>query len=183
MNFTKNQIKDFSGDIMDYSYFYNSKNFDGSGNEEYAGDSSSFLDKIFDFVKNLWGEYVDGKNSVKYQGNVDNNKNTGNSTSGNNTTDDSRDDIKNNSTDSNGDSDVGDSLDKSYSHSNRNSPGESESNVGDVSSGSGSTSSHEVHELEKSNVSKDISDVNYLIWIVLVIIAVFVLLAIGYKKK
>lgn len=183
MNFTKNQIKDFSGDIMDYSYFYNSKNFDGSGNEEYAGDSSSFLDKIFDFVKNLWDEYVDGKNSVKYQGNVDNNKNTGNSTSGDNTTDDSRDDIKNNSTDSNGDSDVGESLDKSYSHSNRNSPSESESNVEDASSGSGSTSSPEVHELEKSNVSKDISDDNYLIWIVLVIIVVFALLAIGYKKK
>ena len=76
MNFTKNQIKDFTGDIMDYSYFYNSKNFDGSANEEYTGDSTSFLDKIFDFVKNLWDEYVKGKNSVKDPNNVDTNKNT-----------------------------------------------------------------------------------------------------------
>lgn len=59
---------------MDYSYFYNSKNFDGSANEEYTGDSTSFLDKIFDFVKNLWDEYVKGKNSVKDPNNVDTNK-------------------------------------------------------------------------------------------------------------
>lgn len=183
MNFTKNQIKDFTGDIMDYSYFYNSKNFDGSANEEYTGDSTSFLDKIFDFVKNLWDEYVKGKNSVKDPNNVDTNKNTTSSGSDvADNTDDSRDDIKSNSTDSSGDSDVGDSLDKSH-YSAKNSLSESESNVEDASSGSGSTSSPEVHELEKSNVSKDISDDNYLIWIVLVIILVFALLAIGYKKK
>ena len=112
MNFTKNQIKDFTGDIMDYSYFYNSKNFDGSANEEYTGDSTSFLDKIFDFVKNLWDEYVKGKNSVKDPNNVDTNKNTTSSGSDvADNTDDSRDDIKSNSTDSSGDSDVGDSLD------------------------------------------------------------------------
>lgn len=184
MNFTKNQIKDFTGDIMDYSYFYNSKNFDGSGNEEYTGDSTSFLDKIFDFVKNLWDEYVKGKNSVKNPSNVDTNKNTTNSSSDvADNTDDSRDDIKSNSTDSSGDSDVGNSLDKSH-YSAKNSHSVSESNVGDSSSSlSGDSSSPEVHELEKSNVSKDISDDNYLIWIVLVIIVVFALLAIGYKKR
>lgn len=131
MNFTKNQIKDFTGDIMDYSYFYNSKNFDGSANEEYTGDSTSFLDKIFDFVKNLWDEYVKGKNSVKDPNNVDTNKNTTSSGSDvADNTDDSRDDIKSNSTDSSGDSDVGDSLDKSH-YSAKNSLSESESNVGD----------------------------------------------------
>lgn len=129
MNFTKNQIKDFTGDIMDYSYFYNSKNFDGSANEEYTGDSTSFLDKIFDFVKNLWDEYVKGKNSVKDPNNVDTNKNTTSSGSDvADNTDDSRDDIKSNSTDSSGDSDVGDSLDKSH-YSAKNSLSESESNV------------------------------------------------------
>lgn len=134
MNFTKNQIKDFTGDIMDYSYFYNSKNFDGSANEEYTGDSTSFLDKIFDFVKNLWDEYVKGKNSVKDPNNVDTNKNTTSSGSDvADNTDDSRDDIKSNSTDSSGDSDVGDSLDKSH-YSAKNSLSESESNVGDSSS-------------------------------------------------
>lgn len=184
MNFTKNQIKDFTGDIMDYSYFYNSKNFDGSANEEYTGDSTSFLDKIFDFVKNLWDEYVKGKNSVKDPNNVDTNKNTTSSGSDvADNTDDSRDDIKSNSTDSNGDSDVGDSLDKSH-YSAKNSLSESESNVGDSSSGlSSDSSSPEVHELEKSNVSKDIADDNYLIWIVLVIVVIFALLAIGYNKR
>ncbi len=184
MNFTKNQIKDFTGDIMDYSYFYNSKNFDGSANEEYTGDSTSFLDKIFDFVKNLWDEYVKGKNSVKDPNNVDTNKNTTSSGSDvADNTDDSRDDIKSNSTDSSGDSDVGDSLDKSH-YSAKNSLSESESNVGDSSSGlSSDSSSPEVHELEKSNVSKDIADGNYLIWIVLVIVVIFALLAIGYKKR
>lgn len=184
MNFTKNQIKDFTGDIMDYSYFYNSKNFDGSANEEYTGDSTSFLDKIFDFVKNLWDEYVKGKNSVKDPNNVDTNKNTTSSGSDvADNTDDSRDDIKSNSTDSSGDSDVGDSLDKSH-YSAKNSLSESESNVGDSSSGlSSDSSSPEVHELEKSNVSKDISDDNYLIWIVLVIVVIFALLAIGYNKR
>lgn len=149
MNFTKNQIKDFTGDIMDYSYFYNSKNFDGSANEEYTGDSTSFLDKIFDFVKNLWDEYVKGKNSVKDPNNVDTNKNTTSSGSDvADNTDDSRDDIKSNSTDSSGDSDVGDSLDKSH-YSAKNSLSESESNVGDSSSGlSSDSSSPEVHELE-----------------------------------
>ena len=141
MNFTKNQIKDFTGDIMDYSYFYNSKNFDGSANEEYTGDSTSFLDKIFDFVKNLWDEYVKGKNSVKDPNNVDTNKNTTSSGSDvADNTDDSRDDIKSNSTDSSGDSDVGDSLDKSH-YSAKNSLSESESNVGDSSSGLSSDSS------------------------------------------
>ena len=184
MNFTKNQIKDFTGDIMDYSYFYNSKNFDGSANEEYTGDSTSFLDKIFDFVKNLWDEYVKGKNSVKDPNNVDTNKNTTSSGSDvADNTDDSRDDIKSNSTDSSGDSDVGDSLDKSH-YSAKNSHSVSESNVGDSSSSlSGDSSSPEVHELEKSNVSKDISDDNYLIWIVLVIVVIFALLAIGYNKR
>lgn len=184
MNFTKNQIKDFTGDIMDYSYFYNSKNFDGSANEEYTGDSTSFLDKIFDFVKNLWDEYVKGKNSVKDPNNVDTNKNTTSSGSDvADNTDDSRDDIKSNSTDSSGDSDVGDSLDKSH-YSAKNSLSESESNVGDSSSGlSSDSSSPEVHELEKSNVSKDIADDNYLIWIVLVIVVIFALLAIGYTKR
>lgn len=184
MNFTKNQIKDFTGDIMDYSYFYNSKNFDGSANEEYTGDSTSFLDKIFDFVKNLWDEYVKGKNSVKDPNNVDTNKNTTSSGSDvADNTDDSRDDIKSNSTDSSGDSDVGDSLDKSH-YSAKNSLSESESNVGDSSSGlSSDSSSPEVHELEKSNVSKDIADGNYLIWIVLVIVVIFALLAIGYNKR
>lgn len=184
MNFTKNQIKDFTGDIMDYSYFYNSKNFDGSVNEEYTGDSTSFLDKIFDFVKNLWDEYVKGKNSVKDPNNVDTNKNTTSSGSDvADNTDDSRDDIKSNSTDSSGDSDVGDSLDKSH-YSAKNSLSESESNVGDSSSGlSSDSSSPEVHELEKSNVSKDIADDNYLIWIVLVIVVIFALLAIGYNKR
>lgn len=184
MNFTKNQIKDFTGDIMDYSYFYNSKNFDGSANEEYTGDSISFLDKIFDFVKNLWDEYVKGKNSVKDPNNVDTNKNTTSSGSDvADNTDDSRDDIKSNSTDSSGDSDVGDSLDKSH-YSAKNSLSESESNVGDSSSGlSSDSSSPEVHELEKSNVSKDIADDNYLIWIVLVIVVIFALLAIGYNKR
>lgn len=184
MNFTKNQIKDFTGDIMDYSYFYNSKNFDGSANEEYTGDSTSFLDKIFDFVKNLWDEYVKGKNSVKDPNNVDTNKNTTNSGSDvADNTDDSRDDIKSNSTDSSGDSDVGDSLDKSH-YSAKNSLSESELNVGDSSSGlSSDSSSPEVHELEKSNVSKDIADDNYLIWIVLVIVVIFALLAIGYNKR
>lgn len=130
MNFTKNQIKDFTGDIMDYSYFYNSKNFDGSANEEYTGDSTSFLDKIFDFVKNLWDEYVKGKNSVKDPNNVDTNKNTTSSGSDvADNTDDSRDDIKSNSTDSSGDSDVGDSLDKSH-YSAKNSLSESESKCG-----------------------------------------------------
>lgn len=184
MNFTKNQIKDFTGDIMDYSYLYNSKNFDGSANEEYTGDSTSFLDKIFDFVKNLWDEYVKGKNSVKDPNNVDTNKNTTSSGSDvADNTDDSRDDIKSNSTDSSGDSDVGDSLDKSH-YSAKNSLSESESNVGDSSSGlSSDSSSPEVHELEKSNVSKDIADDNYLIWIVLVIVVIFALLAIGYNKR
>lgn len=184
MNFTKNQIKDFTGDIMDYSYFYNSKNFDGSANEEYTGDSTSFLDKIFDFVKNLWDEYVKGKNSVKDPNNVDTNKNTTSSGSDvADNTDDSRDDIKSNSTDSSGDSDVGDSLDKSH-YSAKNSLSESESNVGDSSSGlSSDSSSPEVHELEKSNVSKDIADDNYLIWIVLVSVVIFALLAIGYNKR
>lgn len=184
MNFTKNQIKDFTGDIMDYSYFYNSKNFDGSANEEYTGDSTSFLDKIFDFVKNLWDEYVKGKNSVKDPNNVDTNKNTTSSGSDvADNTDDSRDDIKSNSTDSSGDSDVGDSLDKSH-YSAKNSLSESESNVGDSSSSSsGDSSSPEVHEIEKSNVSKDIADDNYFIWIVLVIVVIFALLAIGYKKR
>ncbi|WP_400258571.1 adhesin [Methanobrevibacter smithii] len=184
MNFTKNQIKDFTGDIMDYSYFYNSKNFDGSANEEYTGDSTSFLDKIFDFVKNLWDEYVKGKNSVKDPNNVNTNKNTTSSGSDvADNTDDSRDDIKSNSTDSSGDSDVGDSLDKSH-YSAKNSLSESESNVGDSSSGlSSDSSSPEVHELEKSNVSKDIADGNYLIWIVLVIVVIFALLAIGYNKR
>lgn len=184
MNFTKNQIKDFTGNIMDYSYFYNSKNFDGSANEEYTGDSTSFLDKIFDFVKNLWDEYVKGKNSVKDPNNVDTNKNTTSSGSDvADNTDDSRDDIKSNSTDSSGDSDVGDSLDKSH-YSAKNSLSESESNVGDSSSGlSSDSSSPEVHELEKSNVSKDIADDNYLIWIVLVIVVIFALLAIGYNKR
>lgn len=184
MNFTKNQIKDFTGDIMDYSYFYNSKNFDGSANEEYTRDSTSFLDKIFDFVKNLWDEYVKGKNSVKDPNNVDTNKNTTSSGSDvADNTDDSRDDIKSNSTDSSGDSDVGDSLDKSH-YSAKNSLSESESNVGDSSSGlSSDSSSPEVHELEKSNVSKDIADDNYLIWIVLVIVVIFALLAIGYNKR
>lgn len=184
MNFTKNQIKDFTGDIMDYSYFYNSKNFDGSANEEYTGDSTSFLDKIFDFVKNLWDEYVKGKNSVKDPNNVDTNKNTTSSGSDvADNTDDSRDDIKSNSTDSSGDSDVGDSLDKSH-YSAKNSLSESESNVGDSSSGlSSDSSSPGVHELEKSNVSKDIADDNYLIWIVLVIVVIFALLAIGYNKR
>lgn len=184
MNFTKNQIKDFTGDIMDYSYFYNSKNFDGSANEEYTGDSTSFLDKIFDFVKNLWDEYVKGKNSVKDPNNVDTNKNTTSSGSDvADNTDDSRDDIKSNSTDSSGDSDVGDSLDKSH-YSAKNSLSESESNVGDSSSGlSSDSSSPEVHEIEKSNVSKDIADDNYFIWIVLVIVVIFALLAIGYKKR
>lgn len=184
MNFTKNQIKDFTGDIMDYSYFYNSKNFDGSANEEYTGDSTSFLDKIFDFVKNLWDEYVKGKNSVKDPNNVDTNKNTTSSGSDvADNTDDSRDDIKSNSTDSSGDSDVGDSLDKSH-YSAKNSLSESESNVGDSSSGlSSDSSSPEVHELEKSNVSKDIADDNYLIWIVLVIVVIFALLAIEYNKR
>ncbi len=184
MNFTKNQIKDFTGDIMDYSYFYNSKNFDGSANEEYTGDSTSFLDKIFDFVKNLWDEYVKGKNSVKDPNNVDTNKNTTSSGSDvADNTDDSRDDIKSNSTDFSGDSDVGDSLDKSH-YSAKNSLSESESNVGDSSSGlSSDSSSPEVHELEKSNVSKDIADDNYLIWIVLVIVVIFALLAIGYNKR
>ena len=184
MNFTKNQIKDFTGDIMDYSYFYNSKNFDGSANEEYTGDSTLFLDKIFDFVKNLWDEYVKGKNSVKDPNNVDTNKNTTSSGSDvADNTDDSRDDIKSNSTDSSGDSDVGDSLDKSH-YSAKNSLSESESNVGDSSSGlSSDSSSPEVHELEKSNVSKDIADDNYLIWIVLVIVVIFALLAIGYNKR
>ena len=184
MNFTKNQIKDFTGDIMDYSYFYNSKNFDGSANEEYTGDSTSFLDKIFDFVKNLWDKYVKGKNSVKDPNNVDTNKNTTSSGSDvADNTDDSRDDIKSNSTDSSGDSDVGDSLDKSH-YSAKNSLSESESNVGDSSSGlSSDSSSPEVHELEKSNVSKDIADDNYLIWIVLVIVVIFALLAIGYNKR
>lgn len=184
MNFTKNQIKDFTGDIMDYSYFYNSKNFDGSANEEYTGDSTSFLDKIFDFVKNLWDEYVKGKNSVKDPNNVDTNKNTTSSGSDvADNTDDSREDIKSNSTDSSGDSDVGDSLDKSH-YSAKNSLSESESNVGDSSSGlSSDSSSPEVHELEKSNVSKDIADDNYLIWIVLVIVVIFALLAIGYTKR
>ena len=184
MNFTKNQIKDFTGDIMDYSYFYNSKNFDGSGNEEYAGDSTSFLDKIFDFVKNLWDEYVRGKNSVKDPSNVDANKNTSNSTSGvTNSTDGSRDDIRSNSTDFSGDSDVGDSLDKSH-YSAKNNPSASESSAEDSSSGlSSDSSSPEVHELEKSNVSKDIADDNYLIWIVLVIVVIFALLTIGYKKR
>lgn len=184
MNFTKNQIKDFTGDIMDYSYFYNSKNFDGSGNEEYTGDSTSFLDKIFDFVKNLWDEHVKGKNSVKNPSNVDTNKNTTNSSSDvADNTDDSRDDIKSNSTDSSGDSDVGNSLDKSH-YSAKNSHSVSESNVGDSSSSlSGDSSSPEVHELEKSNVSKDIADDNYLIWIVLVIVVIFALLAIGYNKR
>ena len=184
MNFTKNQIKDFTGDIMDYSYFYNSKNFDGSANEEYTGDSTSFLDKIFDFVKNLWDEYVKGKNSVKDPNNVDTNKNTTSSGSDvADNTDDPRDDIKSNSTDSSGDSDVGDSLDKSH-YSAKNSLSESESNVGDSSSGlSSDSSSPEVHKLEKSNVSKDIADDNYLIWIVLVIVVIFALLAIGYNKR
>lgn len=184
MNFTKNQIKDFTGDIMDYSYFYNSKNFDGSANEEYTGNSTSFLDKIFDFVKNLWDEYVKGKNSVKDPNNVDTNKNTTSSGSDvADNTDDSRDDIKSNSTDSSGDSDVGNSLDKSH-YSAKNSHSVSESNVGDSSSSlSGDSSSPEVHELEKSNVSKDIADDNYLIWIVLVIVVIFALLAIGYNKR
>ena len=184
MNFTKNQIKDFTGDIMDYSYFYNSKNFDGSANEEYTGDSTSFLDKIFDFVNNLWYEYPNGKNSVKHPNNLHTKKNTTSSGSDvADNTDDSRDDIKSNSTDSSGDSDVGDSLDKSH-YSAKNSLSESESNVGDSSSGlSSDSSSPEVHELEKSNVSKDIADDNYLIWIVLVIVVIFALLAIGYNKR
>ncbi len=56
--------------------------------------------------------------------------------------------------------------------------------MGDSSSGlSSDSSSPEVHELEKSNVSKDIADDNYLIWIVLVIVVIFALLAIGYNKR
>ena len=58
------------------------------------------------------------------------------------------------------------------------------SSAGGSSSGlSSDSSSPEIHELEKSNVSKDIADDNYLIWIVLVIVVIFALLTIGYKKR
>lgn len=81
MNFTDNEIKDFTGNIEDYIYLYNSKNFNGSDNKKYTGESSSFIDKIFDFIKDLWDDFFKGKDSIKDPTKVDDNKNISNSTS------------------------------------------------------------------------------------------------------
>lgn len=105
MNFTDNEIKDFTGNIEDYIYLYNSKNFNGSDNKKYTGESSSFIDKIFDFIKDLWDDFFKGKDSIKDPTKVDDNKNISNSTSNNteiidNTTntDNSTSDVNNNTT-------------------------------------------------------------------------------------
>lgn len=105
MNFTDNEIKDFTGNIEDYIYLYNSKNFNGSDNKKYTGESSSFIDKIFDFIKDLWDDFFKGKDSIKDSTKVDDNKNISNSTSNNteiidNTTntDNSTSDVNNNTT-------------------------------------------------------------------------------------
>lgn len=105
MNFTDNEIKDFTGNIEDYIYLYNSKNFNGSDNKKYTGESSSFIDKIFDFIKDLWDDFFKGKDSIKDPTKVDDNKNMSNSTSNNteiidNTTntDNSTSDVNNNTT-------------------------------------------------------------------------------------
>lgn len=105
MNFTDNEIKDFTGNIEDYIYLYNSKNFNGSDNKKYTGESSSFIDKIFDFIKDLWDDFFKGKDSIKDPTKVDDNKNISNSTFNNteiidNTTntDNSTSDVNNNTT-------------------------------------------------------------------------------------
>lgn len=105
MNFTDNEIKDFTGNIEDYIYLYNSKNFNGSDNKKCTGESSSFIDKIFDFIKDLWDDFFKGKDSIKDPTKVDDNKNISNSTSNNteiidNTTntDNSTSDVNNNTT-------------------------------------------------------------------------------------
>ena len=105
MNFTDNEIKDFTGNIEDYIYLYNSKNFNGSDNKKYTGESSSFIDKIFDFIKDLWDDFFKGKDSIKDPTKDDDTKNISNSTSNNteiidNTTntDNSTSDVNNNTT-------------------------------------------------------------------------------------
>ena len=99
-------------------------------------------------------------------------------------------DIKTNSTDSKTNYGVENSLNKLSLSADQSNSGNydelkaTKSSAGGSSSGlSSDSSSPEVHELEKSNVSKDIADDNYLIWIVLVIVVIFALLAIGYMKR
>ncbi len=49
--------------------------------KKYTGESSSFIDKIFDFIKDLWDDFFKGKDSIKDPTKVDDNKNISNSTS------------------------------------------------------------------------------------------------------
>lgn len=196
VNFTKNQIKDFNGNINDYIYLFNPANFDGSNNEKYNGDSSSFLDKILNFTKNLLNEYFNSKNSFNNSTGEGNNTSEGtninNTLNGTNNTDSNNTDGSNqnkkhtsesNSTDVDEimDSNVGNILDEILSKNTKVTNNAPSSTVG--ISNAGSVSASKIHEIEKSNVSKKISDNNYLIWVIVFIIVICALFIVGYKKK
>ena len=203
VEFIENLIKEYTGNIYDYSQFKNNAStLIESSNREYAESSSSIWNMVEDIVKNIKDAFNNGRYPFVNSTECDNNKTVSNNTSeianktdfdGNFNSDvdtTSTGDIKTNSTDSKTNYGVENSLNKlslSVDQSNNGNYHElkaTKSIAGDSSSSSsGDSSSPEVHEIEKSNVSKDIADDNYFIWIVLVIVVIFALLAIGYKKR
>lgn len=193
VNFTDNFIKDFSGDIMDYSYFLNPDNLvRDDNNKEYTGDSSSFLDKLLNFVQNLKDEYLNVRNPNNNPDNTNGTNNNGTNVNPNGT----NNNITNNDINVNASSQVssGSSIDSNigdvgsdmvvngYSSQDIVNPTEFKSTDEDNSISSADSSSKS-YEIEKISASKEISNNNSLIVIILVIIIIFALLVYGYKKK
>lgn len=178
VNFTDNQIKDFSGDIRDYSYFLNPNNLVRyDNNKEYTGDSSSFLDKVLGFFQDLRDQYFNKGKPVEVPDKTDVNKNTTNSSS-----EIPKDGSIDSAIESVIDSDMGITVADSYSSQNMNSPSQAQASA-EESSSSASDSSSKSYEIEKPNASKDISNNDNLIKVAVVVVAIFALLAYGYKKR
>lgn len=182
VNFTDNQIKDFSGNIKDHIYFYNPNNLvRDDNNKEYTGDSSSFLDKVLGFFQDLNDQFFNTGKPVEVPDKTDVDKNITNSSS-EIPKDGSISPVIDSAINSVIDSDMGITSADSYSAQNTNNPSESKASA-EKSSSSASDSSSKSYEIEKPSASKEISNDNNLIKVAVVVVAIFALLAYGYKKR
>ena len=170
---------------MDYSYFLNPDNLvRDDNNKEYTGDSSSFLDKLLNFVQNLKDEYLNVRNPNNNPDNPNFNTNgTNNNITNNDISVNSSSHVSSGSSIDPNIGDVGsDMVVNGYSSRDIVNPTEFKSTDEDnpISSADSSSKSYEI---EKISASKEISNNNSLIVIILVIIIIFALLVYGYKKK
>ena len=182
--FAENLISDYTGNIHDYAQLKNNASkLTDYLNEKYFGDSSPILDvinKFIDNIKDVFNKNYHPNNANSVDNSSSDRKNStsdvdNSSSDKKNSTSDV--DVVDNSTEVYDDSNVGDIVDKKFNEV------VSHVDAGLKSSAPKANSPSKAYEIEKNDVSKNITNNNYLIWIVLVIIFIFALLVIGYKRK